>query len=98
MALDSHRMRPLSSIVGTRPFGFIFLYQGSFTTPNCRPASRRSYASPSSSAHQSTFFTLTELVRPQIFSIVLIPSSHYYIVQRYSVQDYRKFSVLRGDN
>src|SRR5260221_6272092 len=33
------------------------------------PASMRSYLSPSSSAAQSAFLTLTELTRPQIFSM-----------------------------
>src|SRR4051812_41738716 len=69
MVCDSHRIRPSSSIVGTSEFGFIRRYSGVLVTPNCMPASTRSYLSPSSSAHHSAFFTLTELVRPQIFSI-----------------------------
>ena len=71
MECDSHRMKPSSSMVGTRPFGFILRYSGVLTTPNCMPASMRSYSRPSSSRHQSAFFTLTEFVRPQIFSIAL---------------------------
>src|SRR3972149_1405062 len=70
MLCDSHRMKPSSSSVGTRPLGFILRYSGVSTTPDCMPASMRSYGRLSSSRHQSAFFTLTELVRPQIFSIV----------------------------
>src|SRR5258705_13395274 len=71
MLCDSHSLKPSSSIVGTRPVGFIFRYSGVLLTPKCRPASMRSYLRPSSSAAQSAFFTLTELTRPQIFSMVL---------------------------
>src|SRR5271154_6610536 len=69
MECDSHRMKPSSSSVGTRPFGFILRYSVVFTTPYCMPALRRSNSRPSSSRHQSVFFTLTEFFRPQIFSI-----------------------------
>src|SRR4051812_40942028 len=69
MVCDSHRTKPPSSIVGTSEFGFIFRYSGVLVTPNCMPASTRSYFSPSSSAAHSAFFTLTEFIRPQIFSI-----------------------------
>src|SRR5688572_23846350 len=69
MACDSQSTKPSSSMVGTRAFGFIFLYSGVFTTPYCMPASMRSYLRPSSSIAHSAFFTFTELVRPQIFSI-----------------------------
>src|SRR5438045_9248390 len=69
MVCDSHRMKPSSSIVGTSEFGFIFRYSGVLVTPNCMPASTRWYLRPSSSTHHSAFFTLTELVLPQIFSI-----------------------------
>src|SRR5687768_12411755 len=71
MVCDSHRMKPSSSIVGTSELGFIFTYSGVMVTPNCMPASTRSYFRPSSSAAHSAFFTLTELTRPQIFSIFL---------------------------
>ena len=41
MALDSHNTKPSSSIVGTRPLGFSFLYSGVFTTPKAMSASMR---------------------------------------------------------
>src|SRR5262245_58441953 len=69
MLCDSHSTKPSSSIVGTSEFGFIFRYSGVLVTPNCIPASTRSYLRPSSSTHHSAFLTLTELVLPQIFSI-----------------------------
>src|SRR5256885_566538 len=69
MVCDSHSTKPSSSSVGTRPVGFIFKYCGVLLTPNCSPASMRSCLRPSSSTVQSAFFTLTELTRPQIFSI-----------------------------
>src|SRR6267142_584996 len=78
MVCDSQRMKPSSEIVGTSEFGFIFRYSGVLVTPNCMPASTRSYLRPSSSTHQSAFFTLTELVLPQIFSI----SPHFFEVSR----------------
>src|SRR5688572_20755532 len=68
MLCDSHSTKPSSSMVGTTEFGFIAMYSGVFTTPNCMPASTRSYFRPSSSAAHSAFFTLTELTRPQILS------------------------------
>src|SRR5690242_11530253 len=36
------------------------------------PASMRSYSSPNSAQHQSTFCTLLELARPQIFSMSVL--------------------------
>src|SRR5471032_212240 len=60
-------MWPPSSIVGTTPLGFIFRYQGWSFLPNAPPTSSRSYFTPHSSAHHSTFITLIELARPQIF-------------------------------
>src|SRR5712671_2572700 len=69
MVCDSHSLKPSSSIVGTRPVGFIFRYSGVLLTPKCRPASMRSYLRPSSSAAHSAFLTLTELTRPHILSI-----------------------------
>src|SRR6266571_8291953 len=70
MLCDSHSTKPSSSMVGTSPVGFILRYSGVLLTPNCMPASMRSYFSPSSSAAHSAFFTFTELVLPQIFSMV----------------------------
>src|SRR6185295_17394042 len=62
-------MKPSSSITGTRPFGFIARYSGLSLPPNLPPTSTRSYARPSSSAHHTTFWTLIDETRPQIFSI-----------------------------
>src|SRR5882672_9394367 len=70
MLCDSHSTKPSSSMVGTSPVGFILRYSGVLLTPNCMPASMRSYFRPSSSAAHSAFFTLTELVLPQILSMV----------------------------
>src|SRR5882672_3767982 len=70
MACDSHRIRPSSLMVGTSPLGFIARYSGVLLTPNLPPASTRSYLTLSSAQHHSTFCTLIELVRPQIFSIL----------------------------
>src|SRR5436190_14231840 len=69
MVCDSHSTKPSSSIVGTSELGFIFRYSGVLVTPNCMPASTRSYLRPSSSTHHSAFLTLTELTRPQTFNI-----------------------------
>src|SRR6266480_127870 len=70
MLCDSHSTKPSSSMVGTSPVGFILRYSGVLLTPNCMPASMRSYLTPSSSRAQSAFFTLTEFVLPQILSMV----------------------------
>src|SRR2546422_2606339 len=70
MLCDSHSTKPSSSMVGTSPVGFILRYSGVLFTPNCMPASMRSYLTPSSSRAQSAFFTLTEFVLPQILSMV----------------------------
>src|ERR1700722_17755694 len=59
--------RPPSSIVGTTPLGFMSRYHFWSLPPNAMPTSTRSYVSPHSSAHHSTFMTLIELTRPQIF-------------------------------
>src|SRR5580704_11646218 len=61
-------------MVGTLPFGFIARYSGSRLPPNGPPRSTRSYSMPSSAQHHSTFCTLDEVVRPQIFSIEAPPS------------------------
>src|SRR5215475_1454339 len=66
-------MRPLSLIVGTRPLGFIARYSGSRLPTKGPPRSTRSYSMPSSAQHHSTFCTLDEVVRPQIFSIAASP-------------------------
>src|SRR6516162_3384700 len=73
IVFDSQRIKPSSLIVGTRPLGFIARYSGSRLPPNGPPRSTRSYSMPSSAQHQSTFWTLDEVVRPQIFSIVAPP-------------------------
>src|SRR4029077_8836773 len=74
IVFDSQKTRPSSLIVGTRPFGFIARYSGSRLPPNGPPRSTRSYSMPSSAQHQSTFCTLDEVVRPQIFSITTPPA------------------------
>ena len=66
MELDSHSTKSPSTSVGTRPLGFIARYSGSQFLPNAMPASMRSKARSSSCRHQSTFWTLTELGRPQM--------------------------------
>src|SRR6185312_7457338 len=67
-------MRPPSSIVGTTPFGFMSRYHFWSLPPYCSPTFSRSYLSPHSSAHHSTFMTLIEFARPQIF--ISFPFSH----------------------
>src|SRR6266850_6646028 len=69
MLCDSHSVKPSSSMVGTRPVGFMRRYSGVLFTPCSMPASTRSYLRPSSSAAQSAFLTFTELTRPQIFNM-----------------------------
>src|SRR5215831_18369158 len=63
-----------SLTVGTKPFGFSARYSGSWLPPKGPPISTRSYSIPSSAQHQSTFCTLDEVVRPQIFSIPALRS------------------------
>src|SRR3989442_8680329 len=70
MLCDSHSTKPSSSMVGTSPGGFILRDSGDLLTPNCMPASMRSYFRPSSSAAESAFFTFTELVLPHILRMV----------------------------
>src|SRR6476661_519149 len=60
-------IRPPSSIVGTTPLGFMSRYHFWSLPPYCSPTFSRSYLSPHSSAHHSTFMTLIEFARPQIF-------------------------------
>src|SRR5471032_1166087 len=67
--------RPPSSTVGTTPLGFMSRHHFWSLPPKAMPTSTRSYASPHSSAHHSTFITLIELMRPQIF-ISSLPMSH----------------------
>src|SRR3954468_15610091 len=54
-------------MVGTTPLGFMSRYHFWSLPPYCSPTFSRSYFSPHSSAHHSTFMTLIELARPQIF-------------------------------
>src|SRR3982750_4453510 len=54
-------------MVGTTPLGLRSRYHFWSLPPNAMPTSSRSYFSPHSSAHHSTFMTLIELARPQIF-------------------------------
>ncbi|CFP62313.1 Uncharacterised protein [Bordetella pertussis] len=69
MALDSHRMKPPSSISGTLRLGFMRRYSGVSSPPNWPPASMKVCGSASSRTAHMTFCTLTELSRPQIFSM-----------------------------
>src|SRR6266699_4684355 len=62
-------IRSPSLTVGTRPLGLRLRYSGSRLPPNGPPTSRRSKGISSSAQHHSTFWTLDELARPQIFSI-----------------------------
>src|SRR5262245_43084912 len=65
-------IRPPSSMVGATPLGFILRYQGWSLPPKAPPTSSRSYFTPHSSAAHSTFITLIELARPQIFITFLL--------------------------
>src|SRR4051812_38753768 len=62
-------IRSPSLTVGTRPLGLSRRYSASRLPPNGPPTSSRSYSRPSSAQVHSTFCTLDEVVRPQIFSI-----------------------------
>src|SRR5258708_37385251 len=79
MVFDSHRIRPSSLIVGTRPLGFIVRYSESRLPPKGPPRSTRSYSMPSSAQHHNTFCTLDEVVRPQIFNIAASPITLGYM-------------------
>src|SRR5207302_10260427 len=63
-----------SLTVGTRPFGLSRRYSGSRLPPNGPPRSSRSNGRSNSAQHHSTFCTLDELARPQIFSIAIFLS------------------------
>src|SRR4030095_2965926 len=54
-------------MVGTTPLGFMSRYHFWSLPPKAPPTSVRSYFRPHSSAVHSTFITLIELARPQIF-------------------------------
>src|SRR4029077_9419669 len=54
-------------MVGTTPLGFMSRYHFWSLPPKAPPTSVRSYFRPHSSAAHSTFMTLIELARPQIF-------------------------------
>src|SRR5690606_5555428 len=74
-----------------RPFGFSARYHGSSFLPYASPASCRATGKPSSAAHQSTFCTLTEFVRPQIVSTAAVPGS----VARQRAHDRRVLRIPR---
>src|SRR5579862_587982 len=78
-------MRPPSSMVGTTPLGFMSRYHFWSLPPCCMPTFSRSYFNPHSSAHHSTFMTLIELARPQIFMSGL--SSELAFPRRLAVDD-----------
>ena len=84
MEFDSQSTKPSSSIVGTRPFGFLVRYSGVFTTPNgllpfdtCPPgpmvalARMKSNLIPISSSVHNTFCVRPDVGLPQSFSIML---------------------------
>src|SRR3954454_16681842 len=62
-------IRSPSLTVGTRPLGLRLRYSGSRLPPNGPPTSRRSNGRSSSAQHHSTFWTLEDVDRPQIFSM-----------------------------
>src|SRR5215213_1265037 len=68
MALDSHRAKSPSVIVGTSPVGLRARYSSSLVPPNSPPTSWRRKGIPSSSQHHSTFCTFIEFFLPQISS------------------------------
>ena len=61
-------------MVGTTPLGFMSRYHFWSLPPKAPPTSVRSYFRPHSSAAHSTFMTLIELARPQIFMALLSPA------------------------
>src|SRR6266446_4228180 len=65
-------IRSPSLTVGTRPLGLSWRYSGSRLPPNGPPRSIRSNGRSNSAQHHSTFCTLDELARPQIFSIAIL--------------------------
>src|SRR5678810_372926 len=88
-------IRPPSSIVGTTPLGFMSRYHFWSLPPNAMPTFSRSYFSPHSSAHHSTFITLIELARPQIF---IACSSQWCrtLLPRHLAQEDRKIGLRRS--
>src|SRR5215211_2280182 len=77
MALDSHRAKSPSVIVGTSPVGLRARYSSSLVPPNSPPTSWRRKGIPSSSQHHSTFCTFIEFFLPQISSTVYSSRSAY---------------------
>src|SRR5438270_9052969 len=75
-------MTPSSSIVGTSPFGLSARYSVALFLPNGPPTSSRSNGISSSPQHHSTFCTLLDVLRPRIFSIVIVPCSTHESVYR----------------
>src|SRR5439155_12939785 len=68
-------VKPQASLVGTSPFGLSARYSGVLFLPNGPPTSSRSNGMSSSLQHHSTFCTLLDVLRPRIFSIVIVPCS-----------------------
>src|SRR5579864_282372 len=73
--------RSPSITVGTRPFGLSFRYSGSRLPPKGPPWSTRSNGRSSSAQHHSTFCTLDELARPQIFSMAAFPRDRMLVME-----------------
>src|SRR5215203_1249042 len=77
MALDSHRAKSPSVIVGTSPVGLRARYSSSLVPPNSPPTSWRRKGIPSSSQHHSTFCTFIEFFLPHISSTAYSSLSAY---------------------
>jgi hypothetical protein len=64
-----------SSIVGTRPLGFMARYGFSRFLPNGPPMSMRSTGRPISVTAHITFWTFDDVLRPQTFSMRFLPDA-----------------------
>src|SRR5262245_50090128 len=72
MTLDSQTTTLPSSSVGMRRFGLSAPYAEVSRPPNSRPASIRSWGSPSSPIAHMTFCTFPDVARPQTLSIACL--------------------------
>lgn len=90
MTLDSHRINPSSSTVGTNQLGVIAIYSGSWVPANSPPTTICCGDRSSSRQHHSTFWTLIELGRPKPSWILYLPNKPALSVsQRYDAADSR---------
>src|SRR5260370_19441619 len=67
MTLDSHRISPSSSSVGTNRFWFIAIYSSAWVPPTSSLTTICCGDKSSSRQHHKTFWTLIEFGRPQTF-------------------------------